>query len=131
MLVVAVLGCATAARAADPPRRLDPLQQAVVDSLASPPRTTPRQFFEAAVRCIDIDAPDVAHDYFKKFVATVGAEEKGRLDLFADLGDAFDRVKASLQGVANAVGTALAPVLLDLAGKVDLGLLRNGLNYVN
>ena len=90
MLVIAVIGCGTAAEAADPPRRLDPLQQAVVDSLASPPRTTPRQFFEAAVRCIDIDAPDVAHDYFKKFVATVGAEEKGRLDLFADLGDAFD-----------------------------------------
>jgi hypothetical protein len=34
------------------------------------------------------------------------------------LGDAFDRVKASLQGVANAVGTALAPVLLDLAARV-------------
>jgi hypothetical protein len=93
MLVVAVLGCATAARAADPPRRLDPLQQAVVDSLASPPRTTPRQFFEAAVRCIEIDAPDVAHDYFKKFIAAVGAEEKGRLDLFADLGDAFDAAR--------------------------------------
>ena len=90
MLVVAVLGCAAAADAADPPRRLDPLQQAVVDSLASPPRTTPRQFFEAAVRCIDIDAPEVAHDYFKKFVTAVGAEEQGRLDLFADLGDAFD-----------------------------------------
>jgi hypothetical protein len=42
----------------------------------------------------------------------------GQAKLADDLGDAFDRVKASLQGVANAVGTALAPVLLDLAGKV-------------
>lgn len=89
MLLIAVLGCATGAEAADPPPRLDPLQQAVVDSLASPPRTTPRQFFEAAVKCIEVDAPGIAHDYFKKFVASVG-EEQGRLDLFADLGDAFD-----------------------------------------
>jgi len=42
----------------------------------------------------------------------------GQAKLADDLGDAFDRVKASLQGVANAVGTALAPVLLDLAGTV-------------
>ncbi len=42
----------------------------------------------------------------------------GQAKLADDLGDAFDRVKASLQGVANAVGTALAPVLLDLAAKV-------------
>jgi hypothetical protein len=42
----------------------------------------------------------------------------GQAKLADDLGDAFDWVKASLQGVANAVGTALAPVLLDLAGKV-------------
>ena len=42
----------------------------------------------------------------------------GQAKLADDLGDAFDRVKASLQGVANAVGTALAPVLLDLAARV-------------
>jgi hypothetical protein len=42
----------------------------------------------------------------------------GQAKLADDLGDAFDRVKASLQGVANAVGTALAPVLLDLATRV-------------
>jgi hypothetical protein len=34
------------------------------------------------------------------------------------LGDAFDRVKASLQGVANAVGTALAPVLGQIAAQI-------------
>ena len=34
------------------------------------------------------------------------------------LGDAFDRVKTTLGAVATAVGTALAPVLTDLAGRV-------------
>ncbi len=34
------------------------------------------------------------------------------------LGDAFDRVRATLRAVAIAVGTALAPVLIDLAGRV-------------
>jgi hypothetical protein len=34
------------------------------------------------------------------------------------LGDAFDRVRATLGAVATAVGTALAPVLSDLAGRV-------------
>jgi hypothetical protein len=90
VLVVAVLSCAAGATAAQPARRLDQLQQAVVDSLASPPRTSPADCFEAAVRCVEIDVPDVAHDYFKKFVARVGDDEKGRFDLFADLGDAFD-----------------------------------------
>jgi hypothetical protein len=90
MLVVAVLSCAAGATAAEPARRLDPLQQAVIDSLASPPRTSPVDCFEAAVRCVEIDVPAIAHDYFKKFVAAVGDDEKDRFTLFADLGDAFD-----------------------------------------
>lgn len=90
VLVVMLLGCATGAPAAEPQRRLDPLQQAVIDSLASPPRTSPADCFEAAVRCVEIDAPAVAHDYFKKFVAAVGGDEKDRFTLFANLGDAFD-----------------------------------------
>ena len=90
MLVVAMLGSATAAEAAEPPQRLDPLQQAVIDSLAAPPRTSPSDCFEAAVRCTEIDAPALAHDYFKKFVAAVAGDEQDRFTLFADLGDAFD-----------------------------------------
>jgi hypothetical protein len=35
-----------------------------------------------------------------------------------ELGDAFDRIKASLQGVVNAVGAALLPVLAELAATV-------------
>ena len=93
MLVVAVLGCAAGARAAEPPRRLDPLQQAVIDSLASPPRTLPADCFEAAVRCAEIEAPEFAHDFFKKFVAAVGGDEQDRFALFADLGDAFDAAR--------------------------------------
>lgn len=93
MLVVAVLGCAAGAAAAEPARRLDPLQQAVIDSLASPPRTSPADCFEAAIRCVEIDAPEFAHDYFKRFVAAVGGDEKDRFALFADLGDAFDAAR--------------------------------------
>jgi hypothetical protein len=93
MLAVALIGCAAGAVAAEPQRRLDPLQQAVIDSLAFPPRTSPADRFEAAVRCAEVDVPDVAHDSFKKFVAAVGDDEKERFALFADLGDAFDAAR--------------------------------------
>ncbi len=93
MLAVAMIGCAAGAVAAEPQRRLDPLQQAVIDSLAFPPRTSPADCFEAAVRCAEVDVPDVAHDSFKKFVAAVGDDEKERFTLFADLGDAFDAAR--------------------------------------
>lgn len=116
MLVVAVLGCAAGAPAAEPPRRLDPLQQAVIDSLASPPRTSPADCFEAAVRCIEIDSPELAHDYFKKFVAAVGDDEKERFTLFADLGDAFDA------GRLGRLERALAP-RDPAAGKI-IGAIR-------
>ena len=64
-----VLVAAVAARAqtpADAP--LDPLQQAVVDSLASAPRTTPARLFEAVVRSTDIGAIDTALDWFGRLV---------------------------------------------------------------
>lgn len=115
MLAVVVIGCAAGATAAEPPRRLDPLQQAVVDSLASPPRTSPADCFEAAVRCIDIDVPDVAHDYFKRFVAAVGDDEQARFELFADLGDAFDagrlgRLERELTPRDPAAGTIIGAI---------------------
>ncbi|MFM7107690.1 MAG: hypothetical protein ACKOZU_03675 [Planctomycetaceae bacterium] len=69
---------------------LDPLQNAVVDSLAFPPRTTPAELLEAAIRAADVDALAVAQDYFKRLGGTL-ADAGDRLpDLLADLGDAFD-----------------------------------------
>ncbi len=35
-----------------------------------------------------------------------------------DLGDAYDRVRASVRGVGNAIGQALAPILTTLAGDI-------------
>jgi hypothetical protein len=115
MLVVAVLGWAAAAPAADSPRRLDPLQQAVIDSLAAPRRTSPADCFEAAVRCAEVDVADVAHDYFRRFVAAVGDDEQGRFQLFADLGDAIDagrlgRLERTLAGRDPAAGKIIGAI---------------------
>jgi hypothetical protein len=115
MLMAAAVGCAATTNAADPPRRLDPLQQAVIDSLAAPRRTSPADCFEAAVRCAEVDVPDVAHDFFRKFVAAVGDDEQGRFELFADLGDAIDagrlgRLERTLAGRDPAAGKIIGAI---------------------
>jgi CheY-like chemotaxis protein len=85
MVVAAMV--ATGSRAAAAP--LDPLQQSVVDSLAWPARTTPPALLDAAVRAAGIEADEVAVDYLRRFARAVEAMGDGRLDLLADLGDAF------------------------------------------
>jgi len=72
----------------DPP--LDSLSQAVVDSLASPPRTTATELLDAALKASDVEASGVAKDYFKKLVDVLEAAGDKRLDLLADLGDFAD-----------------------------------------
>lgn len=44
--------------------------------------------------------------------------EQEDADAATNLGDAFDRVKAAASGIANAIGSALAPVLTDLANDI-------------
>ncbi len=85
---VVALVAAVAARAqtpADAP--LDPLQQAVVDSLASAPRTTPARLFEAVVRSTDIGAIDVGLDWFRRLAAALDEAGDRRSELLADLAD--------------------------------------------
>ena len=74
--------------AADVP--LDSLSQAVVDSLAHPPRTAPTELLDAAIKASDVEASGVAKDYFKKLADVLEAAGDKRLDLLADLGDFAD-----------------------------------------
>ncbi|MFM7290110.1 MAG: hypothetical protein ACKO6B_02625 [Planctomycetia bacterium] len=46
----------------------DPLAQAVLDSLAFPPRTAPEDLLDAAIRATDVEAYDVASRYFARLV---------------------------------------------------------------
>ena len=110
---LAVIGaCASAALPAEP---LDPLQQSVVDSLAFPVRTTPRDLLDAAIRAADIDAHDTALGFFGRLVAALDEAGPERLQALADLGDAFDtadlgRLDRKLRPREPGVGKVLAAV---------------------
>lgn len=80
------IACAAAAwAAADQP--LDPIQQAVVDSLASRPRTTPAELLEAATRAADVEAAAAADEWLHRFMEAVAAAGNSAPDLLADAGD--------------------------------------------
>jgi CheY-like chemotaxis protein len=67
----------------------DPLAKAVIDSLAFPPRTTPPELLDAALRAADVDAFDVADGYLAKLASAID-KAADREAVLADLGDAFD-----------------------------------------
>ena len=91
------------ANAADGVRPLpDPLAQAVLNSLAFPPRTTPPALLDAAIRAADVDAYDVACRYFSRLAELLEKAGDARLDLLADLGDAAD--PASLRRLERVLG---------------------------
>jgi len=69
---------------------LDPLQEAVVQSLAFPRRTTPSELFEAVVRATDVEAYEAAADYLGQLVAALDAAGDARAEQLADLGEAVD-----------------------------------------
>jgi len=88
---------------------LDPLQQAVVESLSATPRETPAQLLDAAIRAADVDATDAAREWFSLFAAAVDAAGGDRLELLADLGDASDPAALSrLERVLAAGDPAVA-----------------------
>jgi hypothetical protein len=89
MLLAIAMACPAPARGADDPP-LDPLQQAVVRSLAATPRTTPAELLDAAIRAADVEAAAAADDWFRKLVAAVDDSGDDRLDVLADLGDSAD-----------------------------------------
>ena len=80
----------------------DPLAQAVIESLAFPPRTTPPALLDAAIRSADVEAYDVAARYFSKFADALEKSGDKRLDLLADLGDTAD--PASLRRLERVLG---------------------------
>ena len=99
--------------AADVP--LDSLSQAVVDSLAHPPRTAPTELLDAAIKASDVEASGVAKDYFKKLADVLEAAGDKRLDLLADLGDFADsgsllRLQRTLGPSDPSVGPIVAAI---------------------
>lgn len=89
LVCAVVVTCGAAAAAAvDPP--LDSIQQAVVDSLASRPRTTPAEMLEAATRAANVEAAAAAEDWLHRFMEAVAAAGKAAPDLLADAGDTVD-----------------------------------------
>ncbi|MFM9058847.1 MAG: hypothetical protein ACKOSQ_06980 [Planctomycetaceae bacterium] len=120
LLAACVSAAALAARAED--GGLDPLQQAVVDSLAFPRRTAPADLLEAAIRAAEVDATDAARDYFRRLGATLGAAGDRLPDLLADLGDAFDA--ASLARLERSLATQ-EPKVTEVVGAIrDAAALR-------
>ena len=78
------------------------MAQAVLDSLAFPPRTTPSALLDAAIRASDVDAYDVASRYFSRLADLLEKAGDERLDLLADLGDTTD--PASLRRLDRMLG---------------------------
>lgn len=86
---VALAQASSIARAAaDPP--LDPIQQAVVDSLASRPRSDPADLLDAACRAADVEAAAAAQSWLRRFMAAIAAAGAGGPDALADSGDRID-----------------------------------------
>jgi len=107
--------------AAPQTERLDPLQQSVVDSLTFPPRTTPRELLEAAIRAADVGAEAVAADYLSRLDAALDAAGDGRFDVAADLADAFDAASlARLDRQLRARDPSTAPVLAGIRAAAAL-----------
>lgn len=98
------------AMAADPPRSAtDPLARAVVDSLASSPRTKPAEMLDAAIRAADVEAFDVASRYLAQLGAALEQAGDDAPGVLADLGDATD--PAALRRLERTLGPQDADAL--------------------
>jgi hypothetical protein len=111
--VAITAGVRGAETATDPP--LDSLQQAVVESLAATPRTTPAQLLDAAVRAADVEAVAAAHEWFGRLVAAISDTGDERLEVLANLGDTADsgglgRLEKILTTREPAVGKVVAAI---------------------
>lgn len=97
----------------EPP--LDPLQQAVVESLAAAARETPAELLDAAIRAADVEAAGAAQEWFGRLMVALEQAGEGRLDLLADLGDTTDaaalsRLEHLLRAREPAVTKAVAAI---------------------
>ena len=107
--IVAIIGGVVGGQ---PPETVtvDPLQQAVVDSLAFPPRTTPGALLEAVILATDVEAFDVARVYLDRLVTVIDAAGEARVDQLADLGAAFEASR--LARLERSPRTDRAPILI-------------------
>jgi hypothetical protein len=87
-------GPAAWSQAVDEPP-LDPLQQAVVESLTAAARETPAELLDAAIRAADVEAARAAQEWFGRLMVALEQAGEGRLDLLADLGDTTDAAALS------------------------------------
>jgi len=99
---------------ASPP--LDSLQQAVVDSLEQPARTTAPDLLDAAIRAFEVDAQDAALSFLGRAGTAIDRAGNAGPDLLADLGDSFDN------GILRRMERTLSP-REPLAGKLLNGIL--------
>ena len=95
------------------PRPLDALQQVVVDSLAAERRATAPAMLDAAIRAADVEADEVALEWFTAVLDKVADAGDDRAELLADLGDSADQ--AALLRLARRLQplNADAPQLID------------------
>lgn len=69
---------------------LDPLAQAVVDSLMEPAPEKPDELLESALRAADVEAIGVAALFLRQLADAVTEAGEARGELLADLGERFD-----------------------------------------
>ena len=123
LVCCAVAGGSSAALPQSPaaPPRLDPWQQAVVDSLAVPRRSSPAALLEAAIRAADVEAFDVAIDYVARLAAAIDGTGDRKPDVLADLGDAFPAASlARLDRLLTVREPAVGRVLAAIRGAADM-----------
>ncbi len=121
-VVAAGMAVARPAARADGPAPLDPLQQAVVDSLEIPRRTTPSELLEAAIRAADVEAVDAGAAAFERLADALAGAGDRLPDLLADLGDAHDT--ASLGRLERTLATRVPKVRDVVAAIRDASALR-------
>jgi len=123
-LVVALL--ATVARGQDSTPSLDPIQQAVVDSLdaslALPGGETPAALLDAAIRAADAEAVAAAEGYLVRLATLADKAGAAGPDLLADLADGSD--EAALARLDRAVRLRQPAGSRLVRGILEAGRLR-------
>ncbi len=76
------------------PDPLDPFQQAVVDSLEFPERTTPQELLDAAIRAASVEALDPTSEFLEKFDEALD-REPDKEETLAHLGESFQTAELS------------------------------------
>jgi hypothetical protein len=102
VVAAAVIATPAATAAEGRPSSRDPLAQAVLDSLAFPPRTAPPALLDAAIRATDVEAYDAAGRYFSRLADALEQAGDKRFDLLAELGETAD--PASLRRLERVLG---------------------------